>query len=119
MSQDIITFNKTQQVVKKIRSPKVIIENNYGNNDIAHFINSEATFLDGVYKGEEKVSEFTKIISADVLNESIQYTDPITGVEQSIKVYNICAAIDNAYVKWYLEWVKTNKEDEKNRINES
>lgn len=119
MSQDIITFNKTQQVTKKIRAPRVIIENNYGNHDVVHFINSEATFLDGVYKGEEQVSEFTKVISADILNETIQYTDPVTGVEQTIKVYNICAAIDNAYVKWYLEWDKNNNEEENCRINES
>lgn len=111
---DIIISEKTQTVLKRMRTPKITITNPENSDRIVSFVNAEATYLDGVYQGEVTVSEFSKPITMVTAMDSIQYINPITQQQETITVAQLASAIEAGYVKWYLEW----KQQENNKVIE-
>lgn len=101
MSDLIITEQCDARVMKRIRSPKITLFNPESGDKSAVFMNVEAKYIDDQFDGESSKSRLVKVMTNEVMMEDITYVSPIDGLTKEIKVAEIMAAIQNAYVDWY------------------
>ena len=98
MSDLIITDQGTKEVLKRIRSPKIIIQNPESGNKAVIFHAVEATYEDGVFVGEKRVGSVSKSLDEAAMLADIVFTDPITQQEVTLKVATVAAAVENYFV---------------------
>ena len=101
MSDLIITQQGNAEILKRIRSPKVTINNPESGNKSVTFLNVEAKYLDGEFEGEVVKDRLHKVITNEVMMEDVVFTSPVDGEEKTLKVAEIMIAIQSAYVNWY------------------
>ena len=101
MSDLIITQQGTAEILKRIRSPKVTINNPESGNKSVTFLNAEAKYVDGEFEGEVVKDRLHKVITNEVMMEDVVFTSPVDGEEKTLKVAEIMTAIQSAYVNWY------------------
>ena len=101
----IIVDEGTKDVLRRIRSPKIVITHPLDGPVCVNFSNRELVFIDGKQVAERSIPNMSKTLTMDVMLEDIEYVNPLTGLPETIKVAQVTTAIIAAYVKWYKEMI--------------
>lgn len=107
----IVSSPKSVTVVERIRAPQIYITNPWqevGVHPLSEisFNSEKLQFIDGAVNTALPASPVIRRI-VDVLGDSVTFTSPITGKEQTLFVAEFAEALAAFYCKWYAENEKT------------
>jgi hypothetical protein len=101
MSDLIITKQATINILKRVRSPKIVIKNPENGNKTITFQVAEATYENDVLSNEKVINSISKELDETSMVEDITFIDPITQQEVTLKVATVAKAIEQFFIDLY------------------
>lgn len=101
MTDLIITEQSTVEVIKRVRSPQVVIINPESGTKQVIYKVVEATYHNGVLHDEKFLDDIVIDLTNAKMVEDITFIDPISQQEVTLKVATVAKAIEKYFIDKY------------------